>query len=88
MVITNKFVLIKCLPKLKEDNQPYFVSNIEAMSIGYKIYVYQEIKEFVKGSSLSDMFVYCFNKEQNSLNREYYLNFDCKVVSCAKMSKQ
>ena len=49
--------------------------------------MYQEIKEFVKGSSLSDMFVYCFNKEQNSLNREYYLNFDCKVVSCAKMSK-
>ena len=51
-------------------------------------FVYQEIKEFVKGSSLSDMFVYCFNKEQNSLNREYYLNFHCKVVSCAKMSKQ
>ena len=85
--ITNKFVFIKSLPKLK-DNLCRFVSNIEVVSIGYKIYVYRENLETIKGSRRSDMFVYCYNKEQNALYQENDLNFECKVISCAKVSKQ
>ena len=81
--VTNKFVFIKCL------NRSNFVNKIEAVSIGYKIYVFRETKDANKGKyNRSDMFVYYYNKEKNALNLENDLNFECKVVSCAKMSKQ
>ena len=84
--ITNKFVLIKSLTNLKYES--YFLNNIKAVNIGYKIYVYREIQRMNKVGSRSEMFTYCYNKEQNALNQVNDLNFECMVVSCVKMSKQ
>ena len=91
--ITNKFVLIKSLPKLK-DNQSYFVSNIEAVSIGYKIYVYRGMKRRTKINELyvteirSDMLILSYNDEQNAFVKENDLHFEGEKFSCARVSKQ
>ena len=85
--ITNKFAFIKS-PKLNS-NRSYFVSSIKLVSIGYKIYVFRNMKDTNKEKyNRSDMLVYCYNKEQNALYQENDLNFECKVFSCAKVSKQ
>ena len=84
--ITNKFVLIKSLPNLRYES--YFLNNIKAVSIGYKIYVYREIQRMNKIGSRSEMFTYCYNKEQNALYQVNDFNFECMVVSCAKVSEK
>ena len=85
--ITNKFVFLKSLPDLK-DNFFQFVNNIEAVSIGYKIYVYREFKKNRKNVIGSDMVIYCYNGEQNDLVQENNLQLDFEVFSCAKMFKK
>ena len=41
--ITNKFMNLKSLPKIKDNY--YYPMGIHAVVIGYKIYVFQDIKE-------------------------------------------
>ena len=84
---TNKFALIKSLPKFK-DNLYYLLYNIEAVRIGYKIYVFREMKHRnKKDDNRSDMLVYSYNDEQNACIQENNLQLQCKVLSCAKISK-
>ena len=40
-----------------------------------------------KNDSRSDMLVYCYNDEQNECIQESNLQIQCKVFSCAKISK-
>ena len=86
-MILKKIVVIKSLPKFKDDLS-YFVSNIEAVTIGYNIYVLRDKKHRNKrDDSRSDMLVYCYNDEQNDCTQESNLQIQCKVFSCAKISK-
>ena len=85
--ITSKFVFIKSLPNLK-NNQSYLVSNIEAVSIGYKIYVIRKMKHTnKKDDRRTDILIYCYSDEQNACNQESNLQLEFEIFSCAKISK-
>ena len=77
--VTNKFVLITNLMGIN-----HFV---DAVSVGNKIYVFHVVRGGWQREDKDEMLTFCFNDKQNALIQESKLQLDCKVVSCAKMSK-
>ena len=76
--ISNKFILIKSIPK---------VHDVNAVSINYKIYVFQVVCGIWLSPNKSDIITFCYNDKQNTLVRENNLQVECQMVSCAKMTK-
>ena len=75
---TNKFVFIKNTPGIN-----YFVN---ALSIGYKIYVFQEHENGDdRNENRNNVLTLCYNDRQNAWIEESSLYFVSNVVSCAKM---
>ena len=78
---TNKFVFIKNTP-----GKNYFVN---ALSIGYKIYVFQEYDNGdYRNENRNNVLTLYYNDRQNAWIEESSLYFVSRVVSCAKMFKK
>ena len=76
---TNKFVFVENLPVIRV---------INAVSFGYKIYVFQKFQGNDKKEKKSEMLIFCYNKKQNAWIQENILQLESFVESCAKMSKK
>ena len=96
--VTNKFVYIKSPLKINHFNAITILPNVNALSIGYKILLFQDVdrneinvSEFFengKKEEKSEMLIYCYNDKQNAWIQENELQIDCKVASCVNMSKK
>ena len=60
--VTNKFLLIENLPEIN-----LFVN---AVSIGYKIYVFKDVRRFWCSEHKNEMLIFCYNNKQNTLIQE------------------
>ena len=58
------------------------------MSVGYKIYVFHVVYGGWQSEDENEMLIFCYNDKQNALIQKSKIQSDCKVVSCAKMSKK
>ena len=78
--VTNKFLLIENLPEIN-----LFVN---AVSIGYKIYVFKDVRRFWCSEHKNEMLILSYNNKQNALIQESKVQSNCRVFNCAKMSKK
>ena len=77
---TNKFVFIKNTPEIN-----YFVN---ALSIGYKVYIFQNVKGTNTKENRSDILTLCYDDKLNAWIKESNVYFVGRVVSCAKIFKK
>ena len=78
--VTNKFIIITNLQGIN--------NFVDAVSVGYKVYVFYVVPGVRQSEDRNEMVIFYYNDKQNTLIQENKLQLDCKVVTCAKMSKK